>query len=415
MLPVSACLRVFSAGVLLAALSVEPRAFQDPSAGGGSAWGADYFPDVPLVTHEGREVRFFTDLVAGKVVVINFIYTRCPDSCPLETAKLAEVQELLGARLGNDVFFYSISIDPEHDTTEVLAEYAQRFGARAGWLFLRGAAEDVLLLRKKLGVYMADAEQGSKDHNLSFVIGNQSTGQWLRRSPFETPQVLASDIGGRMHDWKQPRGQQNDYADAPALRSLSTGENLFRLRCATCHVIGPGDGLARVGPNLVGVMERRERAWLERWLSEPDVMLAERDPIATVQFEAFNRVAMPNLRLTPQEIQEILGFVEQENERVAHLEAALAEVAANRSEAPPTCCQKREQGVLEGDVATAPAPSVLDPAPASVPQVPEDARAVVAAGDAEPTGFRLSLAARLSIACGLLLGAATLLGSRLRT
>jgi len=407
-----ASLRFLAAAFLLAALGAEPRAVQAASAGGGAAWGADYFPDVPLVTHEGREVRFFTDLVAGKVVVINFIYTRCPDSCPLETAKLAEVQELLGERLGSDVFFYSISIDPEHDTTEVLAEYAQRFGARAGWLFLRGSAADVLTLRKKLGVYMADAEAGSKDHNLSFVIGNQSTGQWLRRSPFETPQVLASDIGGRLHDWKQVREQHNDYADAPKLRSLSTGENLFRLRCATCHVIGPGDGLPRVGPNLVGVMERRERPWLERWISEPDAMLAEGDPIATVQFEAFNRVAMPNLRLTPHEVQEILGFVEQENERVGHLEAALAEVAAKRSETPPTCCQKRELGVLSGDAAAA-GPAAATVVPSASP-APEAGASTPLAAEAQPAAFRLSLVARLSIVCGLLLGAGTLLGSRLR-
>ena len=63
---------------------------------GGSRWGESYFPNVPLVTHEGKTVRFFDDLVKDKVVVINFIYTRCPDVCPLETAQLAEVRAILG-------------------------------------------------------------------------------------------------------------------------------------------------------------------------------------------------------------------------------------------------------------------------------------------------------------------------------
>src|SRR5262245_27302386 len=80
----------------------------DPTTtSGGARWGADYFPNVELTTHEGKSVRFFDDLIAGKVVMINFIYTSCPDACPLETARLAEVQDVLGERVGRDVFFYS--------------------------------------------------------------------------------------------------------------------------------------------------------------------------------------------------------------------------------------------------------------------------------------------------------------------
>ena len=78
-----------------------------------SRWGANYFPNVPLVTHEGKPVRFFDDLIKDKVVAINFIYTSCPDSCPLETARLKEVRSILGDRVGRDVFMYSITIDPD--------------------------------------------------------------------------------------------------------------------------------------------------------------------------------------------------------------------------------------------------------------------------------------------------------------
>src|SRR6185503_16087443 len=126
----------------------------DPSAttSGGARWGAEYFPNVELVSHEGRTVRFFDDLIRDKVVVIDFIYTSCPDACPLETAKLVEVQELLGDRVGKDVFLYSISIDPERDTPAVLREYAERFQTGPGWLFLTGAAADIRLLRQKLGM-----------------------------------------------------------------------------------------------------------------------------------------------------------------------------------------------------------------------------------------------------------------------
>jgi protein SCO1 len=105
---------------VLTSLSVR-RTF---AADNGSPWGANYFPNVPLVTQDGKTVHFYADLLKGKMVVINFIYTKCRDSCPMETAKLAQVQRLLGDRVGRDVFFYSISIDPERDTPAELKEYA---------------------------------------------------------------------------------------------------------------------------------------------------------------------------------------------------------------------------------------------------------------------------------------------------
>ena len=83
-------------------------------------WGADYFPNVPLVTQDGTTVRLYDDLLKGKSVAINVIYTSCKDECPLETARLAQVQKLLGERMGKDIFFYSITIDPKRDKPEVL-------------------------------------------------------------------------------------------------------------------------------------------------------------------------------------------------------------------------------------------------------------------------------------------------------
>lgn len=93
---------------------------QTARAGGGARWGANYFPNVTLVTQDGKSVRFFDDLLKDKVVVIYFMYTSCEDTCPLETAQLVRVQRILGDRVGKDVFMYSITIDPKHDTPEVL-------------------------------------------------------------------------------------------------------------------------------------------------------------------------------------------------------------------------------------------------------------------------------------------------------
>src|SRR5262245_46625488 len=86
-------------------------------------WGANYFPNAPLVTQDGVTVRFYDDLLKGKAVAINAIYTSCKDECPLETARLVQVQRLLGDRVGKDLFFYSISIDPRQDTPTLLKAY----------------------------------------------------------------------------------------------------------------------------------------------------------------------------------------------------------------------------------------------------------------------------------------------------
>ena len=72
-------------------------------------WGAGYFPNVPLVTHEGKTVRFYDDLLKGKSVAVNIIYTSCTNECPLETARLAQLQRLLGERMGKDIFFFMLA------------------------------------------------------------------------------------------------------------------------------------------------------------------------------------------------------------------------------------------------------------------------------------------------------------------
>ena len=319
-------------GVLLLAGAAPLSAGGDPEPGtGGARWGADYFPNVELRAHDGRTLRFFDDLIRDKVVVVNFIYTSCPDACPLETAKLREVEDLLGERVGQDVFLYSISIDPERDTPEVLRAYAERFRTGPGWLFLTGDAADVRLLRQKLGLLGASGDEKLQDHSLDLLIGNQATGQWMKRSPYENPYLLATQIGSWLSNWKLPPEPGRDYADAPRLRDMTRGEDLFRTRCATCHVFGPDDGIVRQGPNLSGVMERHERAWLARWLAEPDKMLAEGDPLALELFDANRKLPMPNMRLEPLEVEALLGYMETQSR---------AEPSAARVIAP--CCEKRE-------------------------------------------------------------------------
>jgi cytochrome oxidase Cu insertion factor (SCO1/SenC/PrrC family) len=297
------------------------------ASGAGSAssiWGADYFPNIPLTTHEGKQVRFFDDLIKDKVVVINFIFTRCPDACPLETARLREVQKILGDRVGKDVFMYSITIDPENDTPEVLKEYAEKFDAGPGWTFLTGKKEDITLLRKKLGLYNEEEEQGNNlaAHSLSLIIGNQSTGQWRKGSPFENPYILATQIGGWLHNWKVPPRERRDYADAPEIRQISAGEKLFRTRCVACHTIGAQLGSESqkpsIGPDLLNVTRNRDREWVRRFIAEPDKMIEEKDPLALALMAQYNNLPMPNLRLTAVEIDALLNYIEEESDRLQH-------------------------------------------------------------------------------------------------
>jgi copper(I)-binding protein/cytochrome oxidase Cu insertion factor (SCO1/SenC/PrrC family) len=296
-----ATLRRFAAAILLA------FGVSAPAPASSATWGADYFPNVPLITQDGEAVRFFDDLIKDKIVAINFIYTTCPDSCPLETAQLVRVQRILGDRLGQDIFFYSISIDPEVDTPAVLREYRERFGAR--WTFLTGDEADIVQLRRKLGLYVEEIQDGTNNHNLNMIIGNQATGRWMKRSPTENPYVLADQLGNWLDGWRRPP-QGADYANAPRLRSISSGEQLFRTRCQVCHTVTGNEVPGALGPDLLGVTSRREKSWLLEWLRAPDQMLEQKDPIAMKLYAEYGNVAMPNMRLNRQEAGDLLDFLD---------------------------------------------------------------------------------------------------------
>jgi protein SCO1/2 len=318
------CQRILAVSLLFATILAFRGSPAAAAGNGGSVWGKDYFPDVTLISHEGKKVRFFTDLIKDKVVAINFIYTSCPDVCALETARLREVQKILGDRVGRDVFLYSITIDPEHDTPEVLRQFAEKFQVGPGWLFLTGKESDITLLRKKLGLYNEEGRSETlKEHNVSHIIGNQGTGQWMKVSPYENPYIIATQLGSWLHNWKLPPKEKRDYAEAPRLRNISRGEELFRTRCAVCHTIGAqeaaGGEKRPIGPDLLDVTAKRDRTWLTRWLAVPDKMLAEKDPLATTLLAEYNNLVMPNLGLNEVEIRDLVAYMEEESHRVEHL------------------------------------------------------------------------------------------------
>src|SRR3954453_13552139 len=160
----------------------------------GATWGANYFPNVPLKTQDGKTVRFYDDLLKGKRFVINLMYTECGDSCPLETARLAQVSKILGDHLGRDIFLYSLSIDPKRDTPAQLKTYAEKYHARPGWLFLTGEKADVELIRRKLGLQARTDENELTAHSTSIMIGNEPTGEWIKDSSMDNPQYIATIV-----------------------------------------------------------------------------------------------------------------------------------------------------------------------------------------------------------------------------
>ena len=279
-------------------------------AGDGNPWGQGYFPDVTLTTHEGESVRFYQDVLKGKVVAINFMFTSCENVCPAETARLLQVEALLKGRLGEDIHFYSISIDPEVDTPEALAQYRERFGVGPGWTFLTASREPTDLIQRKLGLLVEKLDDPD-DHNASLVLGNEASGRWLRRSPYDDPKRLAHILAESLHNWsKPPRSDRNlaSYDSAPSRSNWETGEKIYRTRCASCHTIGEGDAL---GPDLAGVTERRDRDWLVRWIMEPDVMIAEGDPEAVKLLREWDNLRMPDFGLNRKEAEGILAFIEK--------------------------------------------------------------------------------------------------------
>jgi protein SCO1 len=285
-----------------------------PAAADNSHWGANYFPNVPLITQDGKTLHFYDDMLKGKIVVINFIYTECGDVCPLETAKLAQVYKVLGDRMGKDIFFYSISVDPKRDTPAVLKAYANKFHAGPGWYFLTGKREDIDAVRRKIGMASRPDEDPVTGHTTSLTLGNEPQGQWMQDSSFDDPHFIATMIG----NWLSPgyRSATNSYENVPRITedTAGPGATMFRTRCAACHTLGGGDS---VGPDLFGVTNARSRDWLTRYILGPDKMLESKDAVAVALFKKYNKVKMPNLHLAPIDVKTLLDYFDAQTAAAA--------------------------------------------------------------------------------------------------
>ncbi len=149
----------------------------------GDALGALRIPDVELYDQNGERVRFATDLVEGKVVVMNFIFTTCTTICPPMGASFGKLQRELGERAGRDVHLISVSIDPVIDTPKRLKSWAGRFGTEQGWTLVTGKKPEIDKLLKALQVFTPLF----KEHSPILLVGNGAANKWTRAYGLAAP------------------------------------------------------------------------------------------------------------------------------------------------------------------------------------------------------------------------------------
>ncbi len=150
-----------------------------------------FFTDLEVVDQNGKKLRFYSDVLKGRVVLINFIFTNCPDACPMVTHKLMQVRNLMVPTIKDEVWFISVSVDPERDTPQAMKEFATKQGVdESRWLFLTGPKENLDFIVKRLGQYTQEVEA----HSTLMLAGNDRTRHWTRVMPMVPPQGVAQQL-----------------------------------------------------------------------------------------------------------------------------------------------------------------------------------------------------------------------------
>jgi protein SCO1 len=148
-------------------------------------------PDIEVVNQEGQHVRLNSGLIKNRTAVISSFFTTCTSFCPLTQQNLGRLARVLGKRMGSDVIFISISIDPVNDTPARMKEWSEKFHTGPGWTLASGNKRDIETLLKSLGLYVELAGR----HQSAVIIGNASSG-WTRASIWAEPEKLRRVIDG---------------------------------------------------------------------------------------------------------------------------------------------------------------------------------------------------------------------------
>ena len=292
----------------------------DAAAADGSRWGKGYVPNHPVVAQDGKTFNFYDDLIQDRIAVVSFIYTSCSDICPVATARLFQLQEKFGEHMGRDVFFYSITVDPETDTPARMQEYARTFAAGPGWLFLTGKPEHINEIRYRLG----ERSRFLGEHRNDLLLSNGFAGQWQRDSAMgDLDRLMLTIQSLNPAAFGTPASTQRHQLEVIELNG-PPGETLYLKACAGCHSIGEGN---RVGPDLAGVTQRRPPQWLISFISNPAKVRTRGDPIALELVAKFPTVRMPSIGVSEREAADLVAYIEARQSR-AHRQIALQPLLA---------------------------------------------------------------------------------------
>jgi protein SCO1/2 len=160
-----------------------------------------------LTNHEGNKVKFYDDLVKDKIVIFNMFYAKCEGICSPITRNLVRLQNILGSRVGKDIFMYSFTLKPKEDNVDALAHYAHMHKVKPGWSFLTGSAEDMETVRRKLGFVDPDPQVDKDLSNHIGVIkyGNEPLERWGGCPGMQAPEWIAETLS--WVDWPKNRAK----------------------------------------------------------------------------------------------------------------------------------------------------------------------------------------------------------------
>ena len=155
-----------------------------------------YFPNLELTSHDGRKLKFYDDLVKDKIVIFNMFYAKCEGICSPITRNLVRLQQVLGSRVGKDIFMYSFTLKPKEDNVMALKHYAEMHKVKPGWLFLTGSVDDMETLRRKLGFVDPDPQVDKDISNHIGVIkyGNEPLERWGGCPGMSPPDWIAETL-----------------------------------------------------------------------------------------------------------------------------------------------------------------------------------------------------------------------------
>jgi protein SCO1/2 len=196
-----------------------------------------------------------------------------------------------------------------------MKDYAEKYHAGPGWLFLTGKKEDIDLISKKLG--FQDPQPGDRDgHSPHLLMGNEAAGMWQRNNALDNPRYMAVMIGDWMNSWRsaKPMTTGQSYAEAGAIQNYDQGKYTYFAECAPCHTMGKGES---IGPDLLGITKIRDPKWLKLIVQKPEVLLDNGDPLANALLKKYGGVRMPNLHLDDELTDLVIRYMEAQGARAS--------------------------------------------------------------------------------------------------